>query len=590
MLSQLFKKQRQQTLLKAEHQIFKRILKRKIPKPGQIKYLGRILTKKEKETIIALFVVILLCLLLIAVNLYFSNSEIVPSSGGEYIEGLTGNPKLINPILGANDVDLALIHLVFSGLLKYDQNLELRPDLVEDFPVDPGQKRHTLCLKENIFWHDGVKLTVDDVIFTFSLIKNPVFKNSVLERLKTAQITKINGNCLEIELKRLSDLTLGILPKHVWGKLNPEKLSQSEFNLKPIGSGPFKFMSLARDKSGQIRFYALEQNKNFYNKIPAIEKITFRFYPDFEQAIEALKVREINGLGYSPKQAKEKLLEIKNLRHYQLNLPYYTAVFLNLRIPKENTNESNLLREKSVRQALAHLTPKKQIFKEVFNQEGIIIHGPTLPSSFAFNPEVKRYDYDPRLAEEILNRAGWQMNSKGFFERGGKTLELTLTTVNQPDFQKTAQLIQKAWQDIGLKVKLILVPPEQIKEIIKTRNFQAFLYGILENFNLDPYPLWHSSQINPPGLNLTGFSYRRVDELLEKAILAKDEEDKKIHYLEFQEIIADYLPAIFLYNTTYSYLVDQKIKGIDINRITHPADRFLGIENWYIKTKRQYNN
>ena len=574
---------------KKEEQSFRR----KFPNLRQTKYLGQILSPPEKKIITVLFIIILFCLLFLAGRLYFFNSEIVPRTGGKYTEGLIGQPKSINPILAANDIDSALTNLIFSGLLKYNQDLELQPDLVKDFSLQPDQKEYTFCLKENILWHDGEKMTIDDVIFTFSLIKNPVFKSPFLEKLKKAQITKINENCLLLGLEKPSSsfwsiLTLGILPKHIWQNIEPEKLAQSEFNIKPIGSGLFKFISLARDKSGQIKFYNLEQNKNFYRQKPLIKQITFNFYPDFEQAAKALETREINGLGYSPKEIKEKLTGTENLKHYQLNLPYYTAVFFNLRVPKD-TNESNPLREKSLRQVFAHLTPKQEIFEQVFNQEGIIIHGPALPFSFAFNPDVKKYDYNPQSAEQILSQAGWKKNLKGFFEKNGKTLEISLTTVNQPDFRQTAQLIQLAWQSIGLKIKLILIPPEQIKEIIKTRNFQAFLYGVLENFDFDPFPLWHSSQIDPPGLNLTGFSYRRTDELLEKAALAKNEQEKKTHYSEFQQVIANNIPAIFLYNTTYSYLVDQKIKGININHITRPADRFIGVENWYIKTKRVIN-
>ena len=563
----------------------------KLPSIRQIKYIRQLLSSQEKKTISILLIIILVCLVFLSGRLYFANSKIVPKFGGEYREGLIGNPRFINPLLAVDDLDLSLNHLVFSGLLKYDTDINLVPDLVEEFSLELDQQRQVFCLKENIYWHDGEKLEIDDVLFTFSLIQDNGFKNPLLERIKNTQINQIDEKCFEISLEKpslsfWSALTLGIIPKHIWQDLEQEQFVQSEYNLKPIGSGPFKFVSLGKDESGQIRFYSLEANKDYYNPGPLIKQISFHFYDDFAQATQGLKTGEVNGLISSPKQMQDKLFEIKNLKYYQLNFPYYTGVFFNLRLPEE---ETNFLREKSVRQVLAHLTSKQDIFTQALNQQGLIIDGPILPYSVFFNPDIKKYDYNPEAAEEVLARAGWRKNAEGFYEKNKKVLEISLTTVNQEDFVDIAHLIQKSWQSIGLRVKLIIIPPEQIKEIIKNRSFQAFLYGVLENFNLDPYPLWHSSQSDSPGLNLTGFNYRRSDELLEKATLTQDQEKKKEYYKEFQEIIADNIPAIFLYNTTYGYLVDQKIKDIKVDQITHPSDRFIDIEGWYIKTKRSLN-
>jgi len=568
----------------------KQTQKRKLPSIRQIRYIGQLLSSKEKKTIVILLIIIFVCLVFLGGRLYFSNSKIIPKFGGEYREGLIGIPKFINPLLAVDDIDLSINHLVFSGLLKYDAEFNLIPDLVEEFSLEADQQKQTFCLKENIYWHDGEKLELDDILFTFSLIQDNRFKSPLLERIKNAQINQIDEKCLEISLEKpslsfWSALTLGIIPKHIWQDLEQEQFVQSEYNLKPIGSGPFKFVSFGKDESNQVKFYSLEANKEYYNSGPLLKQISFHFYDDFTEATQGLKSGEINGLICSPKQIQDKLFEINNLKYYQLNFPYYTSIFFNLRLSEE---ETNFLREKAVRQVLAHLTPKQDIFTQALNQQGVIIDSPILPHSIFFNPDIKKYDYDPQAAEEVFSKAGWKKNAEGFYEKNNEVLEIKLTTVDQEDFVDIAHLIQKSWQSIGLRVKLIIIPPEQIKEIIKNRSFQAFLYGVLENFNLDPYPLWHSSQNNSPGFNLTGFNYRRSDELLEKATLTQDQEKKKEYYKEFQEIIADNIPAIFLYNTTYGYLVDKKIKGININQITHPSDRFIDIEGWYVKTKRSF--
>ncbi len=554
--------------------------KPKWPSWKQWKYLGEILNKKEKKIIRLLLLIFFLSLFSLTIHWYFLNSQIVPRVSGHHVEGLVGEIKILNPLFSNNEVDLSINKLIFSGLLKKDVDLNLIPDLVKDFnPRLIENQTYDFCLRENLFWHDKEKITSADIVFNLNLIKNVL----ALSKFKKTEINLINENCFQIKTDDWNLLTTGLLPKHIWQEIEEENLTTVEFNLKPIGSGPYQFDSLTKTESGEIKSYHLKRNEKYYLTGPFLKNISFRFYSDFEQAHQALKNQKINGLICSSSQFEQNLTEVKGIKNYQLNLPYYTAIFFNLRYKE---GENNPLGEKSVRQALAHLTPKQEIFEQVLHQQGFIVDGPILPFSEFFNPEIKKYSYDPSLAREILVRAGWRKNDQGFFAKNGEILEISLTTIKGTEFEKIAELIQKSWQQIGLKIKLIVIPSEQIKEVIKNYNFQGFLYGILENRHPDPFSLWHSSQSNSPGLNLTGFNYRRADELLEKISLDEDPLKKKEYYLEFQEIITDNLPAIFLFNTNYNYLIDREINEIKIDQIVHPADRFNQIEKWYIKTKR----
>ncbi|OQX71255.1 hypothetical protein B6D52_02090 [Candidatus Parcubacteria bacterium 4484_255] len=565
-----------------EKKIFKLSSRRikNLPSLRQLKYLKRLLSQKEKKIIFFLFWLSLISLLGILLSLYFKNSEVQPAYGGIYKEGLVGQPKFINPLLANNDIDLTISNLIFSSLFKYDENNELQPDLANTLPSEINENNKTICLKPNLLWHDGEKLTTADLVFTLELIKKMGPKSLFFEKLKNTQFSIIDKNCFSFQNAELSDLCFGILPQHIWQTLEPIKINQSLYNLKPIGTGPFQFVSLESNKEDGIKNYKLKQNKNYYNQIPYIEQIIFKFYQNFTQAIQALEKKEINGLGHIPQNFKEKVIGFKKIKYYPLNLPYYTAAFFNL--------NNSLLKDKNVRHALALLTPKEEILNTILGQDGLIMDGPLLPTSKLINPNIKKYEYNPQLAQEILKNAGWENNKKGFLEKNGDILELSLTTIKETDFSKIATLLQQSWQKANIKIKLISIPAEQIQEVIKTRNFQIFLYGILQKVDFNPYFFWHSSQKIFPGLNLTGFNNRRVDELLEKAYYLKDTDMKKKYYDEFQEIIAANIPAIFLYNATYGYFINEKIKGISISQIDHPKDRFRNIENWYIKTKRQF--
>ncbi|KKW33289.1 MAG: Extracellular solute-binding protein [Candidatus Uhrbacteria bacterium GW2011_GWA2_53_10] len=131
------------------------------------------------------------------------------------------------------------------------------------------------------------------------------------------------------------------------------------------------------------------------------------------------------------------------------------------------------------------------------------------------------------------------------------------------------------------------VEPEKFAStVIEPRGYDLLLTGILFGIDSDPYPFWHSSQSQQGGLNLAGYNNRKVDLLLEEARTTTDDAVRIEKYKTFQEQLAQDLPAIFLYQSTYTYAVANKLKNVRIERLTTPADRFANISQWYIKTRK----
>lgn len=575
-----------------DQHIPKQTLKMKWPKPSQLKYLTKFLSSKEKWIIRGLLTTAILSLILILFLSHHSDSQFktIPAIGGTYTEGIVGFPQYVNPLLAyANEVDLDLVRLIYSSLVRYNQELELELELAKSYETNPEKNVYRFYLRENIFWHDGQPLTTDDIIFTIEKIKDPTFQSPIGKYFQNISVKKINEKTIEFILEKsnpyfLKYLTWGILPKHIWQNIPNEQIYLTEYNLKPVGSGPFKFKNLIRDKRGLIKSYTLERNDKFYKSTVYLEQITFKFFLNFDELQMALQQRELDGLYYAPKQLVEQINNLKFLRIYSLRLPHYTAIFLN-----QSNNE--FLQSKTIRKVLSYATPKEKILNEVLGQDGIIIDGPILPGAFGYKSDIQKYNYNPEKAIKILENAGWHKNSSGYWEKDNKILSLTITTSQQPDLEKTAKIIQEAWQNIGIKTKIITFPADTIQsEIINSRNYQALLFGVVEKFDSDHYALWHSSQTKYPGLNLSLFSNQRVDELLEKARILPFEEARKKKYFELQDIIAEEVPSIFLYSNNYSYPVTDKIKNINVQKINLPSDRFNNIENWYIKTKKIKND
>lgn len=165
-------------------------------------------------------------------------------------------------------------------------------------------------------------------------------------------------------------------------------------------------------------------------------------------------------------------------------------------------------------------------------------------------------------------------------------LQINLVTIDQPQLAKTAELLKDYWQKAGVTVNIKIAELSELKEIIKSRDYDVLLYGESLGILPDLYPFWHSTQVNDPGLNLSSYQNKNADQLLKDAREATDQETKKEKYELLQNIILKDSPALFLYNPDYLYWVAGKIKGIEASKIVDPAKRFSNVSNWYIKTHR----
>lgn len=195
----------------------------------------------------------------LAINFYFKNTEAKIASGGNYIEGVLGQPSRINPIYAvASGVDRDLTELIFSGLMKYDSQGKIIPDLAENYETKEEGKIYEVYLKERLFWQDGQPLTASDVIFTIKTIQNSDYKSPVVASWLGVEVEKISDSGIRFKLKKpyssfLENLTQKIIPEHVWKDIPPQSFPLAIYNLKPIGSGSYKLKELNQDKQGRDR-------------------------------------------------------------------------------------------------------------------------------------------------------------------------------------------------------------------------------------------------------------------------------------------------------------------------------------------------
>jgi peptide/nickel transport system substrate-binding protein len=126
-----------------------------------------------------------------------------------------------------------------------------------------------------------------------------------------------------------------------------------------------------------------------------------------------------------------------------------------------------------------------------------------------------------------------------------------------------------------------------VRNFLLPREFQAAIYGWDQGYDPDPYPAWHSSQVQERGLNLAGYTDQHLDQILSEARQTSDLERRKALYGEFQRIFAEEVPSILLFYPVYNYFVDKEVKGVSLGVLFEPASRFANVRQWYVKTKHR---
>lgn len=606
-----------------------------MPSLKQLKYLGSFLNKKEKNVLFGASSLLLIVIIGWISYIISTNSILVPKNGGEYSEGLVGQPKYINPIFAStNDIDADLTKLVYSGLFKYANN-KIVPDLADSFSIGADQKTYDIKLKPNLKWSDGEPLTVDDILFTFDMIQNVQSGSPLVASFQGVRLDKTGDDTLRFTLKTpyapfLQSLTVGILPEHSWSEIPPANIRLAKYNIQPIGSGAWKFSKMVKDTTGNIQTYTFVPNENFYDKKPYLQTLTFKFFDNYNDAVTALKSQNILGLSFVPHNLKEKVSG-KNYNLFSTQLPQYTALFFNQSIDAD-------LKNNELRLALAKAIDKSALISEALDGDGMAIDQPILPGNLGYNPDIKKTIFDIAGANQALDKTYSRLqpeeyfkirhdqilsslrpptstkdkapvqvsavdesrindtiraemaSGQTFYRKDGKTdvLRITITTADTPEYTKTAQSIAKMWNLIGVQTSIKTVGSRQIiRDALKDRDYEVLIYGEMIGADPDLYSFWHSSQVDYPGLNLAKFSDRDSDKLLEDARATLDTDTRAKLYQKFQNILADELPAIFLYSPTYVMSISKDIHGVEITNLVNPSDRFGGLNNWYTKTSRQ---
>ena len=526
--------------------------------------------------------------------------ETHPTTGGIYREGLVGEIQRLNPLLTwYNDVDDDVCRLIFSSLITNDTRGNPVGDLAIDWGISADGTIYNFAINPDAVWQDGQPVTADDVFFTYDMLKKGTgyIPADIINFWSTVTINPVDTRTVQFVLEEafapfMDYLNVGILPRHIYGNMSFEDMVESKINIQPVGSGMFRLKELVQD-GGKITGVTLSNNPAYYGKKAYLDEIQFTYYSDSGLAFQAYQQGLIDGISYISDDVLARVLQDENLNLYTARRPVQSMIFFNL----DNRN-TEFLQSAAIRNALMMGINRERIVSFILGGQATVANSPILYGNWAYTTEVRKVEYNPDKAIEMLVKEGFilaseqeQVRTKEYSSVDGKTERKALNfTLLYPDDDLHRQIAEQIQQDlsrINVLVNLEAVDYNVLVNItLPDREYEAALVDLnLSTYpDPDPYPFWDQTQISS-GQNYVQWNNRTISQYLETARVELDRSERMRLYKNFQILFMEELPAIPLYNPVYNYPVSSKVNGVSIGPIYRSGDRFLNIAEWYMVSR-----
>lgn len=510
-----------------------------------------------------------------------------PAAGGTYTEGMVGAFTNANPLYASSLADRTVSRLVFSGLLKHDTTNALVGDLAQRWSVNDDGTVYTVRLRENLRWHDGTRLTADDVVFTYQTIQNADAQSVLRESWLGVEVKRVDDRTVTFTLANPlvsfeHSLTNGIIPRHILDTVPVVDLRASQFNTdRPIGSGPFQWQGIQvrgdKSQESEIRV-ALTKNAAYHLGEPKLNNFTVRVFGTRERLIEVYNNRELNAVSGFLTPPRELAVAYDTLLFPQTAA---TMTFF-------KTTEG-VLSDKKVRQALVRGVETSEV-RRTLDFPGTRVDGPILRGQLGYNAELTQLSYDPEAAAKLLDDAGWRLaDGSDIRQKDGAPLEFSLYAERNSEAERITRELARQWRAVGVDAKIVLQENDEFRLTLSSHGYDALLRGISIGPDPDVYVFWHSSQADVRSggrLNFSEYKSDTVDEALESARTRTDPELRAEKYQPLLRAWRDDAPALGLYQPNSLYIVRSTVYELTPHPVNDSTDRFANVNEWMIRREK----
>ncbi len=448
-------------------------------------------------------------------------SDPTPAGPQDIIVALSGSPKALCAWRGTSVGDQSVANLIHFGLLEWDENLVIEPLAAKEI-LFPDETTIVFELHEGIFFHDGVEMTSADVKYTYDLIRDADFAAqnrgfyTPIKEITTPDDYTVEFHLHEPNAPMLYYMSIGIMPKHIGEEHGEEWMEENA-----VGIGPYQLVEWVMEERIVIEAF----DDCFWGR-PAIDSITYRMIPEMATRVIELEAGSVHVIDWVAPEEVERLKD-----HAEIRLDISPGSGMNYLFANVEKPPLDDLR---VRKALAYLFDQEKMVEHILRGQGDYIYGPIIPSSWAYHPDLPKYEFDVERAKELLAEAGYE---------DGLTLELTFFW--EP-FREMAEILQYDFAQAGVNLEVKQVNSALWYELSEAGDIELGIQGWRGQTDPDRgvYRQFHSDNRQPAGPNWARYSNPEVDELLDKARAVTDVEERKALYWEIQEIVAEELPWI----------------------------------------------
>ncbi len=459
---------------------------------------------------------------------------------------IESSPTNLDPRVGIDAQSQRIGALIFDSLVRKDEHFELKPWLAESWDI-PDSQTYVFHLHKGVRFHNGQFLTSRDVKWTLdSLLTGKIRSSKVAAYSKIDHVDAPDDYTVVFHLKEpmasllwnLSDGAIGIVP---YG-------SGEGFNINPIGSGPFRFVSAQQDKE-----VIIERNPNYWETPAKLQRVEFRVIPD--ATTRALELRKHSADIAINSLTADTVLVLRNdpgLAVLQAPGTIYAYIALNLRDP--------ILKDVRVRHAIAHAVDVHRIIEYLLRNQAQPAYSILPPEHWAYDGDVTRYPYDPSKARQILDDAGYPAKE-------GIRFHVVMKSSTDESTRLMAAVLQQQFHEVGIALD------------IRTFEFATFFSDITKGAyqmysmrwiggNQDPdifEYVFDSASFPPKRANRTFYANPRVDALIREGRSTLDQPKRKIIYDEIQRIVAEDLPYINLWYLDNVLVHTNRVRGIELS-------------------------
>lgn len=480
------------------------------------------------------------------------------------------NITTLDPAFASDQRNIWASNLIYNGLVKLDQNLNVVSDIAASWRVSNDGLSYTFLLKKDVMFHDNLAfakartVTATDVKYSLERLSNPrIASPGSWTMIEVQDITIIDEHTLKIQLKKPNPAFLGILTMKYCSIVRPEAVEHygQDYRSHPCGTGPFYLKRWEENVKMVLRKHQQYHEKDSKGKqLPYLEAVAITFKNDKQSEFLEFAQGNLDFLNaLDPSYKNELLTNTGNLKpKYNKSILMQKAPFLNTEYLGITLSGTNQVPDLSIRQAMNYGFDRKKMIKYLRNNIGLPATSGFIPLGLPAGGKVTGASYQPEKATQLI---------KDYIANGGKTPQITIAT--SANYLDLCEFIQKEYENIGLIVNIEVMPPSTLRQARSAGRLQVFRSSWIADYpDAQNYlSLFYSKNHAPNGPNYTRYTNANYDALYEKAIASPNTNERLELYQKMDSILVNDVPAIPLFYDESIRFIHKNVTGLKSNAV-----------------------